>query len=212
MRIAGQGEAFGGQADPVQHGTGDGEGFLARGLLVQAHGLGDLIADGHDGVQGRHRLLKDDAHVAAAHLLHHGVGGVRDDLTVQADLAGQGRARGRQAQHGQRGHGLARAALADQAEDFAGGDGQADVLQDRGLADRQAEVADVEDGHGQRSRRTRGSNRSRRPSPVRLRPSTVTKMASPGMMASHGAKPIMVWASASIRPQLGAGGWAPRPT
>ena len=97
-------------------------------------------------------------------------------------------------------------------EDLAGGDGQGHVLQDRGRADGQGQVADVQHAHGQRSRLTRGSNRSRRPSPVRLRPSTVTKMARPGMIASHGAKPIMVWASASIRPQLGAGGWAPRPT
>ncbi|MHC3926357.1 hypothetical protein ACMZ4W_01459 [Brevundimonas naejangsanensis] len=104
VRIAGQWEALGGQANPIQHGSSDGEGLLARGLLVQAHGLGNLIADGHDGVQGRHRLLKDDAHVAAADLLHHGVGGVRDDLTVQADLARHGRARRRQAQHGQRRH------------------------------------------------------------------------------------------------------------
>ena len=36
--------------------------------------------------------------------------------------------------------------------------------------------------------------------------------AMPGTIASQGAKEIMVWLSASIRPQDGVGGWAPSPT
>ncbi|MND39474.1 hypothetical protein D3C80_301900 [compost metagenome] len=36
---------------------------------------------------------------------------------------------------------------------------------------------------------SRGSSRSRRPSPRRLRPKTASAIARPGMMASHGAVP-----------------------
>jgi hypothetical protein len=34
----------------------------------------------------------------------------------------------------------------------------------------------------------------------------------PGKIASQGAKEIIVWLSASIRPQDGVGGCAPKPT
>ena len=75
---------------------------------------------------------------------------------------------------------------------------------------------EIEVGDGQqthiRSTRMRGSSRSRRPSPMRLRPSTVRMIAPPGMSARWGAKLTMVCASASIRPQLGRGGCAPSPT
>ena len=63
-----------------------------------------------------------------------------------------------------------------------------------------------------RARRTRGSSRSRKPSPIRFSPSTVSTMARPGISASRGAKAIIVWLSASIRPQDGVGGCAPSPT
>ena len=76
----------------------------------------------------------------------------------------------------------------------------------RGLARDEEEA-----GHA-RTRRSRGSRRSRRPSPMRLRPRTVSTMARPGTSARCGAMAIMVWLSASIRPQEGVGGWAPRPT
>ena len=48
-----------------------------------------------------------------------------------------------------------------------------------------------------------GSRMSRRPSPSRLRPSTVRKIASPGKTESHGAVVIWSRASDSILPQLG---------
>ena len=63
-----------------------------------------------------------------------------------------------------------------------------------------------------RTRRSRGSIRSRSPSPIRLSPSTVRTIASPGNRASHGAIATSVWLSASIRPQDGVGGCAPSPT
>ena len=63
----------------------------------------------------------------------------------------------------------------------------------------------------QRDRASRGSSTSRSPSPRRLNPSTDSAMASPGHTASQGAWNIKVWASLSMRPQLGCGGWVPSP-
>ncbi len=57
----------------------------------------------------------------------------------------------------------------------------------------------------------RGSKRSRKPSPRRLKPSTARAIATPGATASQGAVSRKVWASFSIRPQLGVGGGRPRP-
>src|SRR6185295_15493634 len=58
---------------------------------------------------------------------------------------------------------------------------------------------------------SRGSSASRRPSPNRLNPSTVTKMARPGKSESHG----LAWMKATLalrsQPQLGVGGCVPRP-
>ena len=42
-------------------------------------------------------------------------------------------------------------------------------------------------------------------------PSTAQAMAKPGKTAIQGASSINVWASLSIRPQEGCGGWVPRP-
>src|SRR5207245_2136892 len=70
-------------------------------------------------------------------------------------------------------------------------------------------------GAGRCSRRrrylSRGSSASRRPSPKRLKPSTVTKMARPGKSDSQG----VAWMNATLafrsHPQLGVGGCVPSP-
>src|SRR6185436_12581941 len=58
---------------------------------------------------------------------------------------------------------------------------------------------------------SRGSSASRRPSPKRLKPSTVTKMARPGKSDSQ----RLAWMKATLalrsQPQLGVGGWVPSP-
>src|SRR5262249_57569352 len=57
----------------------------------------------------------------------------------------------------------------------------------------------------------RGSSASRSPSPKRLKPRTVTKIASPGKSASQ----ALAWMNATLalrsQPQLGVGGCVPRP-
>jgi hypothetical protein len=62
-----------------------------------------------------------------------------------------------------------------------------------------------------RLRLSRGSSKSRRPSPNRLRPSTVNAITKPGIKTRCGARWRSVWASASILPQEGCGGCAPSP-
>ena len=52
------------------------------------------------------------------------------------------------------------------------------------VADREGD-AQVRDLEQRRHRRAFGSRTSRRPSPSRLKPSETTKMAMPGMVATH---------------------------
>ena len=59
--------------------------------------------------------------------------------------------------------------------------------------------------------RSRGSSASRRPSPSRLNETTVTKIASPGQIAIHGALTRKRWAALSMLPHDGAGGCWPSP-
>src|SRR6185503_3529235 len=48
-----------------------------------------------------------------------------------------------------------------------------------------------------------GSNRSRKPSPSRFKPSTVSAMAAPGNTANQGFSDRKFWASFSMSPQEG---------
>src|SRR6185436_5750822 len=57
----------------------------------------------------------------------------------------------------------------------------------------------------------RAPNRSRRPSPRRLMPSTSTNSARPGIKITHVEKNMYSLASAIIRPHDGSGGGTPRP-
>src|SRR5258707_8288328 len=58
---------------------------------------------------------------------------------------------------------------------------------------------------------SRGSRASRRPSPKRLNPSTVTKMARPGNRESQALAWMKVTLALRSQPQLGVGGWVPSP-
>ena len=58
---------------------------------------------------------------------------------------------------------------------------------------------------------SRGSSASRRPSPKRLKPSTVTKIARPGNSDSQALAWMKETLALRSQPQLGVGGWVPRP-
>jgi len=108
-------------------------GFGLGGLLLLPdfgmgeNGFGHLVADTHDGIQGRHGLLKDHADAGAADGAHAGFGEREQIFVAKADAAGGFRLRREEAQDGKRGDGFAGTGFADEAEDFTGGDGEADV-------------------------------------------------------------------------------------
>gem|GEM_PF-3299478 len=208
MRVKRQRKARRGQTDPVQPVAGACQRGLAVKALVDAQHLGNLIADIHQRVQRRHWLLKDHADAFAADAAQRLFGQVQQVAAVQIHPPFGVHAIGQQAHDRQRRHGLARAAFADQPGDLAGRQCQVDAAQDLMRADADGQLAGLDHG----DLRNLGSSASRNPSPSRFRPSTVTTMASPGMMATCGASDTMVCASASIRPQLGVGGCAPSPT
>ena len=102
---------------------------------------------------------------------------------------------GEQPHDRQRGDRLARPRLTDEPDPLATPDGEVDVDEQRFGADRHREVTDAHDVRGRHTPREvcrvlgdrahrrssrRGSKRSRRPSPSRLKPRTATAMAMPG--------------------------------
>ena len=160
-------------------------GAGVAGLAVDADHLGHLLADGLQGIEGRHRLLEDHADAGAAEVAHLPLAEGGDQLAVEADGARADRPAGQQLHDRQRGHGFARAALAHQPQALARRDGEADVAQDRHAADGEGEAVDLQQAH--RARLSLGSSQSRRPSPIRFSPSTVSTMARPGKIANQGA-------------------------
>src|SRR5262249_20687157 len=115
----------------------------------------------------------------------------------------------------ERGDALATARFAHQAERLAAADRERHLF-DRVVGvlagKRDAQILDLEKrlGHA-RLVVDCGSRISRKPSPRRLRPSTVKKIASPGNTESQGAALIWSRASESMLPQLGKGGRMPSP-
>ena len=183
----------------------------ARALVVDQDCLRNLVADRVDRIERRHRLLEDHRDVAAAHgaqcLLVHRA----DIISGDFDLAGPfGRAR-QELHDREGGERLAGARFTHDTEDLAGVDLKIDIVKDGGSGNRQRQITDGENAHA-RDLLIRGSCRSRRPSPSRLSPRTVSTIARPGNSAMCGASEMKVWASASMRPQEGVGGCAPRPT
>src|SRR5262249_3551052 len=124
--------------------------------------------------------------------------------------------------HGQHGEALATAGFADDAERFALRDSDADLI-DRAPGSvvaacgrrrkRDVEIFDLEQDHVGVSiqRFSLASRASRRPSPSRLKASTVTRIMTPGNVTTHQARDTNSRASASIVPHSGNGGCAPSP-
>ncbi len=101
------------------------DGALVRrsgvGAAVLLDRLGDLPADGENGIQRRHRLLEDHADIAAPNFTHFLVGELHEVAAGEENLAARDppwRVRD-QAQNRQRPDGLARPALADDRDRLA---------------------------------------------------------------------------------------------
>ena len=61
-----------GDADLPQQLDGAVARVLGAGAFVKAHAFGDLVADAHDGIEVRARVLEDHADLDPAHLAHLG--------------------------------------------------------------------------------------------------------------------------------------------
>jgi len=131
---------------------GDGDGFegfddglanLTAGEtgLVGADGFGDLFANGHDRVEGGHGLLKNHGDVAAAFLAHGFVGQGEKVDAVEANGSFNAGVGVEETEDSKRGNGFAGAGFADEAEDFAGRDGETEVGDDLG-AEVDGEIGD----------------------------------------------------------------------
>ena len=169
-------------------------GALAGGPFAHpemlAQGLAHLPPDGQQRVQRGHRLLEHHGDPAAAQSAHLAVAHSQQVGAVEADAAAHRGAFRQQPHHGERRHRLARTALADDAEALAGFERDIDTAQRRGRTRGRRQphhqIGNFEQRH-QRITARRGSSRSRRPSPSRLRPSTATAIAAPGKSARYGA-------------------------
>ena len=98
---------------------------LAPGLSAEAHvdaqHFFDLEADGEARIEACHRLLEDHGNVLADQLAPLGGRDALDVTALEQHLVGGNLRRpGEQTHDGEHGHGLARAALADDCEHLAG--------------------------------------------------------------------------------------------
>src|SRR5262249_52983863 len=124
---------------------------------------------------------------------HVAVAETEQILVVEDDLAGVDNRRLRHdAEHCARQRRLAATGFAHHAENPSARPSQLHMIETPGHAvvgpDPQAQVPHLEQRlTAHRERLKRGSTLSRRPSPSRLKPSTVRKMASPGKVENHQA-------------------------
>ena len=133
---------------------------------VEAQRAQKDVANPEDRVEGRNGILEDHRDSLAAHPAQRAAGETRQLESVEADAAGDARARGLgEPEHGEGRHRLARATLSDQSEDLLAREVE---LLDRDHAS--FAEADLQGAHRELHRRAtrRGSRRSRRPSPTRL--------------------------------------------
>jgi len=146
----------GGASERIQNAAAEIGGGDVR--LVDADGFLDLRADAKDGIERGHRLLKnhrDAAPAKSAKLRRGGGEKIRASGSgcggVEPGFAGVARAVGSEAHQGERENRLAGAGLADDAERFAGGEREGNVVDranpaiERGKLDREA--ANVEARH-----------------------------------------------------------------
>src|SRR5512132_663798 len=135
----------------------------------------DLAADGEHRVQARHRVLEDHRDLAPPDLAQLGVGETQQVAASEHRRAVRDLSSAREDAHQrERGHALAAARLADDAERFTGGDVEADAVagmhRPATSPEPDLEVLDGEErlAAGHQPPRSFGSRASRSPSPIRL--------------------------------------------
>src|SRR5690606_16369298 len=124
--------------------------------------------------------LEHHRHAAAAHCPQTGIVELAQRAALEADVAGdQADGRRREPEDRAAQHRLARAALADDADDLARRDREARILHDLRAcpSDTERDLVDLEEWLGHRTRLLmRGSSRSRSASPRRLMPRRAREM------------------------------------
>src|SRR5215207_6560690 len=99
---------------------------------MDGEGFGDLIADPHNWVQRRHRLLEDQRDARAPDLAHFALGEGQQIAPLEQDLAaGDAPGRLQQPQDRERGDRLAAPRFTDHAQRFTWRDLEADVVHRR---------------------------------------------------------------------------------
>ena len=168
----------------------------ARGLpgksLVKQQDFGDLLLDGVQRIERRHRLLEDDGDVVAAHVADFVFRQSEQFLPLEAHRAGRvvrGRIR-QQLHHRQCRDRLAGAALADQRHRLAFADVERHVIDRqhfaRALPEGDGEIADGEKRLGHRNV-FRGSKASRTASPMKISSESMMAIEKNPVNPSHGA-------------------------
>src|SRR5271169_1028278 len=208
---------LGGTIDPhlVQCALGAAQRLGARYSEMLHQRLGDLPADPQRGVEGGERILEDGPDPPpkdASPLRRRELGEV---LALEQDGAGDLRRWAEEVQDCAGYAALAGSGFTDDGERPSRLEGKGhiahggDVPLALAVADR--EVADLEQQRIHRRLPSFGSSTSRKPSPTRLMPMTVTLIAIPGASDIHGAvstkaRPLLI-----IKPQSAAGGCTPKP-
>ncbi len=163
--------------------------------------LHHLVADPHQRIERRHRLLKHHGDAAAAQVAPAVLVEPEQIVALEDDLAGFGRDTvGQQAHQRMRAHRFAGTGFADHADDLAGHQIERNAIDRvRPFAARRQRDLQVPDRDGWDLRHlsvhscaSRGLSASLRPSPIRLRPSTEIRMAMPGNTVIHHACRITV--------------------
>ena len=178
----------------AQQGDSLGMGRGSTDFLVVDDDIEHLSADAAGRVQGGHGLLEDHRRIAATNFQQVLFRGAEHVAVEHAQAAGGDAiaAFGQQAhaQHG--GHRFARAGLADHTDNLAGVDVQRHAVQrlDAALVGRELKAQVVDGQYRLRMSHghfpcCRGSSRSRTPSPSKLKPVAVIRIASPGKVEYH---------------------------
>jgi len=171
-----------------------GVGCAGTDFLVVDDHVEHLPANAPGRVERGHGLLEDHRRIAATDFQQVLFRRLEHVATEHAQAAGGDAiaAFGQQAhaQHG--GHRLARAGLADHADNLAGVDVQRHAVEclDAALVGRELQAQVVDGQYGLRMSHghfpcCRGSSRSRTPSPSKLKPVAVIRIASPGKVEYH---------------------------
>ena len=131
-------------------------------------------------------------------------------MTFETNAAAHRRRIGQESHDRQCGERLARPGLADDAKSTAGLKIERDAIDHTFVTKHDDKIPYLEETHDSLRRKV-GSSDSRRPSPVRLKPSTAITITSPGHNAKIGSTIRYCCDSANMRPHDGVGGNVPSP-